>query len=276
MISIFAPFKINLFLHAIGRRPNGYHTLQSHIMFADYGDDIIIEQSDQYHLILEGDFADTLDVRNNLVTKAVQAFCALIDKPPKITITLVKNTPVGAGLGGGSSDVATVIKALIAYWGHTPDQNVLNTLLLSLGADVPACYYGKSCWVSGIGEHITPLPCLSLAAVVIFPNAPCNTAQIFKNFDAQFSDEIDKPSAINLDFIMKQNNDLTQTALQITPKIQDVLYRLSAEKNVNLSRMSGSGSACFGICDTIEQAESVAKNIHDSHPDWWVKAVTLS
>ncbi len=274
--SVLAPFKVNLFLHVTGQKPNGYHTLQSHVMFADYGDEIILEKSDQYILIVKGAFAKTLDVENNLVTKAVNGLTALINKTPSIAITLIKNTPVGAGLGGGSSDVAAIIKALIKFWDVTPDPKALNALLLSLGADVPACFHGASCWVEEIGEDITPLPCSAYPAVIIFPNMPCHTASIFKDFKEEFSDDIATPEMIDLNFIKAQKNDLTQAAIQSAPSIQQALETLNKEENIAFNRMSGSGSACFGVCDTIDNAQSIAGKIGNIHPEWWVKAVTLS
>lgn len=275
-LSLLAPAKINSFLHITGKRPDGYHTLQSHILFADYGDDILIEENEGYDLIINGEFSNGLGIENNLITKAVHALCAALDKQPSLKITLTKNIPVGAGLGGGSSDIAVTVKALLKLWNVSITAEKRDSLLLSLGADVPACFHGKSCLVEGIGEHIRGISCAPLHAVLIFPNHACATKSIFENFKNYFSETIQIPTEINLDFIKQQQNDLTNSAIDTAPIIKDVLNILSQQNAITLNRMSGSGSSCFGICKTREEAEKIEAIIRQTHPNLWLKAVSLA
>lgn len=284
IVTILAPAKINLFLHINGKRADGYHTLQSHIMFADMGDKITIKPDNDYSLNIKGAFSNGLETQGNLITRAVYDFCDLINQPPNFHITLDKNIPIGAGLGGGSSDAASVIKGLINILDIDISTVNLSPLLEGLGADVPACFYGQSCFVEGIGQKISPLPAPSLYALLIYPNTHCSTADIFKNFNSKFSKEIVKEIEIDknfstsddlIHFIKQQQNDLSQPALATFPAIIDCLKVLESHDNLLLTRMSGSGSTCFSLFETIEKAQKAQQEIQTKHPDWWVKAVTL-
>jgi len=277
---VLAPAKINLFLHVSGRKDNGYHTLQSHIMFADVGDKITIQPSNEYRLNIKGTFSKGLEVEENLVKKAVYGFCDLINHPPHFHITLNKNIPIGAGLGGGSSDAASVIRGLIHILDTDTGTINLSPLLKALGADVPACFYGQSCLVEGIGEHISPLPTQQLHALLVYPDTHCSTAQIFKNLNGEFSTtiKIDRNFSTAHDlisFIKDQRNDLASPAMAEFPEIIQCLTILEEQNNSLLTRMSGSGSTCFNLFENIEDAEKSAHIIQQKYPDWWVKPVTL-
>lgn len=281
IINILAPAKINLFLHVNGKQQDGYHTLQSHVMFADYGDNLAIEEGDDYNLSITGDFLEKLKQSDNLVTKAVDSFCDLISKKPNLKITLEKNIPLGAGLGGGSADAAAVIKGLIKLWNIKTKSQTLDPLLLSLGADVPSCFYGQSCLIGGIGEHVKPLPAHPLNAVLVYPNVHCDTGVIFRHFKADYSQEIITPEYFKnknsfFSFLQQQRNDLSQTTFYLFPEIKKCLAILEEQNNSILSRMSGSGSTCFGVFETQEDAQQAAKIIQKLCPDWWVKSVTLN
>jgi len=279
-LTVLAPAKINLFLYINGKKTDGYHTLQSHVMFADVGDKISIEPYNTYELSINGEFSKGLDTDDNLITKAVYGFCNLIKRPPHFKIKLDKNIPIGAGLGGGSSDAAGVIKGLINILNVDTSTINLSPLLETLGADVPACFYGQSCFAEGIGEKITPLPGPSLYALLVYPNTHCSTADIFKNLNIEFSKkiEIEKNFSTSHDlisYIKMQKNDLAQSAIAKFPEIINCLHVLESQENSLLTRMSGSGSTCFNLFENIQDAKKAQKLIKEKYPEWWVKAVTL-
>jgi 4-diphosphocytidyl-2-C-methyl-D-erythritol kinase len=280
-IEVLAPAKVNLFLHVTGRRSDNYHTLQSHIMFTNIGDLLTIESYDDYNLEIQGRFSKDLDSTDNLVTLAAHRFCKLINEKPNLKVTLEKIIPLGAGLGGGSSDAAAIIKGLIEFFNVDIASIELNRLLEGLGADIPACFYGQSCFVEGIGEKILPAATPSLHAVLIYPNLHCDTESVFKNFNQNFSDKIqieknfsDTESLIS--FLKSQKNDLTESAISVFSDIKKCLTILEEEKNIQFARMTGSGSSCFGVVENLENAEIIARKIHNKNPDWWVCPVTLS
>ncbi len=274
-IEITAPAKVNLFLHVIGKRLDGYHLLQSINAFTDFGDDIIIEPSNHYNLEIEGEFSVAND-QNNLVTRAVHALSDAISIPPDVSIHLRKNIPYGAGLGGGSSDAATVIKALLNLWDTTITKNQLDKILLCLGADVPACYQAKACLMEGVGEIVRPIENFApLHAVLVYPRHVSPTHNIFQDFSQNFSDEITNIGH-DVEFLKNQKNDLTAAAVKNMPLIDEVKKIIRDQKQCIFSRMTGSGSACFGIFENQQSAVKAAQIIKIKHPDWWVKSCILS
>ena len=276
--SIFAPAKINLFLHVTGKRSNGYHELQSLIAFANIGDEITISPADTYSLTLKGDAQDLDNDGNNIITKAAEKMGQAFSRELNFTITLQKNIPMGAGLGGGSSDAAATIKAILKFWNVKLPELELNDILLSLGADVPACYVGQPSMMEGIGEIITPLSRFTQTpAILVYPNVHCTTEDVFKSFSAPFTNKTSLPDTSNLHgFITQQKNDLTDTALTLFPEINDALEVIEQQDGCKFSRMSGSGSTCFGLFNTAEESEKAAKKIQKEKPDWWVRPVLLN
>lgn len=292
MLSLHAPAKINLYLHVTGKRPNGYHELDSLVMFADIGDTIIIEPSsnDELSFNIEGTFAGTLKSENlpdeqNLVIRAAKAYAALYGQPATYHIRLIKNLPIGAGLGGGSADAAATFKALEQYWGVSTDNTDQRTqILASLGADVPVCYHACATRFSGIGEMtqtISGLPALHV--LLVYPGAHTSTPSVFKAYKPNFSAPASLPpiSDINgseaLATFLKNHtsNDLYNAATQVTPIIKDTISTLEQTQSCHLARMSGSGSACFGIYPNAETAQNAAAQIQKNHPDWWVASCLL-
>ncbi len=276
-VTVHAPAKVNLFLQVVGRNADDYHLLQSMVMFADYGDDITVEASDIFSLNINGRHFDD---SNNSVIKAAHALSTALNIPPNIAITLNKNIPIGAGLGGGSSDAAATMKALLQFWDTSFERNELDTLLLSLGADVPSCYHATACYFEGIGERITPLTLSApLHAVLINPEQSCSTQKIFKNYSSEFSDPVDLPTRFTtceevIEFLQNQKNDLTAPAIRTLPIIKDILEILETHKPL-LSRMSGSGATCFAIFKSNEEATHCALTLRKTHPTFWVEAVSL-
>ncbi len=259
-MSELARAKVNLSLHITGKRPDGYHLLDSIVVFPEVGD---VLQCAEGGLHISGPFAAGLSRADNLVTKAA----ALLGKAPDIH--LQKNLPVASGIGGGSADAAATLRLLAQ--GPVPDG-------LSLGADVPACVVSKPLRMQGIGERLTLLPKLpSYAIVLVNAGKAVSTAAIFAGLA-----RVDNPAGAALPaglnaaaffrFIAKQRNDMQAAAIEICPEIAQVLAALKPQNGCALARMSGSGGTCFGLFATLAEAQSAAAAIQRAQPDWWVVA----
>lgn len=285
---MLAPAKVNLFLHVLGKRDDGFHDLQSLMAFADFGDEITIAPADTLRLTINGVYARALDTEShdtaktssNILIKALWTMAAIADQDPKFDITLTKNIPLGAGLGGGSADAAALIRMLCALWDIDTKSDQFKAALFQLGADVPACFYSAPCHIIGTGENIFKAPKLcDIPALLIHPNKHCSTKDVFaQKFD--FSPEIAIPEKMNtldelVSFLKMTRNDLLDPACALIPEIENIRTALKAQNNILFSNMSGSGSACFGIFETSKQAHDASHVIKNLHPEWWVQAVTL-
>lgn len=265
-IEAFAPAKINLTLHVTGQRADGYHLLDSLVVFADIGDRLWCAPGPDMRLTVTGPFADGVpqDARN-LVWQAAEL--------AQWTghIRLEKNLPHGAGIGGGSSDAAALLQALGAA-----DSG------LSLGADVPVCRAGSAARMRGVGEEVTPVLGLpSLHAVLVNPGLHVPTPRVFAALDSKHNAPMtDMPTPMTpvaFDrWLRAQRNDLEPPAQAQQPEIVDVLNALRMRDGVGVARMSGSGATCFGLFDSRDLAERGARDIEGAHPDWWVRACALS
>ncbi len=283
-----APAKINLYLHITGRRDDGYHLLDSLVVFADIGDEIEIEESDRLKLSVTGEFAAGLADDDNLVLKAARILAEKAATQPDIHIKLKKNIPVGAGLGGGSADAAAVIKLLNNFWQLNLSDAEMNSIGLELGADIPVCLYGRSAYMSGIGEIIEPAQITPLYLVLVNPDIHISTKEIFEmgfdftkspnNFSSHSA--VSKASEQNpeqfIENLSATRNDLTRNALKQAPQIGDILEELQGYEGCRLARMSGSGSTCFGLFTSRKSAESTAYQLQTHHPDWWIKALRVT
>ncbi len=286
---VFAPAKINLYLHILKRLGNGYHALDSLISFADIGDYIEINHASEFSFHVEGEMSGILRGRDldpgpqsgNLVVKAAWRLARLAEKTPNISITLTKNLPAGAGIGGGSSDAASVIWGLCTLWDIPHDADFVIELLASLGADVPVCFEARTAYVKGVGEHFKYSDSLpEMPIVLVYPGKPCATATVFSKFSGQYSDPVALPHSFKnleatIDLLKSCCNDLLEPALKIVPDIDNSLRAIEAQSGCLLSRMSGSGSCCFGIFNDEISANNAAKAIAHDNPDWWVKPAWL-
>src|SRR5712671_723393 len=165
----FAPAKINLYLHVLGRRPDGYHLLDSLIVFADIGDEVTAAPADTLTLTLGGPEAGAIVGLgdDNLVLRAARLLMARAAINAGAALHLDKRLPAAAGIGGGSSDAAAALRALSRLWKPPLDQQSLSALALELGADVPACLAGRPVWVGGIGEALEPAGALPPTGIVL-------------------------------------------------------------------------------------------------------------
>ena len=281
-MKLLAPAKINLYLQITGKRPNGYHEIDSLMTFADIGDEIEVRKSDALDLKITGPFAQHFSqaeqeagpASKNLIIKAARALARAIDVPPTATITLTKNLPLGAGIGGGSSDTATTLWALCTLWNIPKDADFLPDLMLKLGADVPVCFTAQAARVRGIGEVLDPVPAIpETPALLIYPGKPCSTKDVFLRYDGAFSEPSATPPHFkNLsDVLQQKRNDLTKAAIETVPDIANVLHALDVQEGCTVARMSGSGSSCFGLFKTENAAQHAATHIKADNPDWWVK-----
>ncbi len=273
MVKEFAPAKVNLTLHVTGQRDDGYHTLDSLVMFADIGDRISASPSGTPIFVVKGPMADGVPRdRSNMVTKVADAMDV------SAQITLEKNLPNAAGLGGGSSDAAATLRALSKISGKPIPDNTLG-----YGADVPVCMIGRAARMQGIGDVIRPVPDLpALNAVLVNPKLPVLTAEVFKRLHQKVNqpmpDEIPAGrSALELiHWLREMRNDLQGPAIEAEPIIEHVFNTLAVTPGCLLTRMSGSGGTCFGLYGDAETAASAAGRLHQDYPGWWVAATRLN
>ena len=252
-VTEFAPAKINLALHVLGRRADGYHELDSIVAFADVGDELSFTPAADFSLAATGPFAHLLPgPGDNIITKVWRALGA-----SPMAISLVKNLPVSAGIGGGSANAAATCRAFQRLTGRSPD------IALSLGADIPVCIISRAARMQGMGERVTPLDDFApLHAVLANPGIEMNTAAVFRNLAL----------ASNETF---WRNDLTPAAAALAPEIATVLNTLQSQPGIREARMSGSGTTCFGIFDNSNAARTAAAAMSTAHPSWWIRQTML-
>ncbi|SMC65580.1 4-diphosphocytidyl-2-C-methyl-D-erythritol kinase [Primorskyibacter flagellatus] len=264
-VEAFAPAKINLTLHVTGRRPDGYHLLDSLVVFGDVGDRLRLTPEPEMVLDVTGPFAAGVPVdRRNLIWHAAEA----VGWTGRIE--LEKRLPHGAGLGGGSADAAAVLRSLC---GADAAKVIGLDTALALGADVPVCLTPIPQRMQGIGERlrlVSPVPVLNL--VLVNPGVQVATPEVFRALAQRENPEMPHCDgwtceAQFINWLTRQRNDLEQPACDLAPAIRVALDALSGSL---LARMSGSGATCFGIYETPAQAHETASEIAARHPDWWV------
>ncbi len=282
-VSVTAPAKVNLFLHITGRRADGYHELESLFVFTYSGDRVTVAASPEFSFNLEGSFAGALKAlggagEGNLVSKAAQLLAAHAGLEPTVAITLEKNLPVAAGIGGGSSDAAAALLALNTFWKLKLPMEALEQIGLQLGADVPACLHQMPLMVRGIGEELTPVALGWQAGIVLVnPMESLSTPDVFRAYK-DMGDPFDKPIKdlgpllLDAPSLAGAHNALEAPARSVCPSVEQVLKALSATQRVQLVRMSGSGATCFALFDTAEDASAAAEKIRETHKNWWVMA----
>jgi 4-diphosphocytidyl-2-C-methyl-D-erythritol kinase len=271
-----APLKINLFLHVVGRRSDGYHLLQSLFVFADIGDHIGYQPTDEpLTLDVVGPFASHLqNDPQNLVLRAAR----LLNPAATGRLQLDKQAPVASGLGGGSADAAATLRLLNRAWecGHSP--NALRQLGASLGADVPACIASQPVFVAGIGDQLwQAAPGTTLPLLLVNPGVATSTPFVFKAFrdiGMDFSQTLENWPDV-LPPWQQCHNDLGAAAEAVTPEIIHVLEELRGAKGVEVARMSGSGASCFATFGTLEDAKAAATELKMRQPGWWMRPTTV-
>lgn len=271
-----APAKINLALHIVGRRPDGYHELDSIVAFAGIADRLTFERADDWSLDIAGPFAAELaSAPDNLVLKAARGFAEAFGDEARYRISLEKHLPVASGIGGGSADAAATLRALRSLSGGTIDFGKLSALAASLGADVPVCLVGKSCRMRGIGERIDLLTDLApMPAVLVNPRREVATVQVFATLALKPGDKAFAGLEEGAD-PASCRNDLSPPALAVAPVIGEVIAALQNKPGLRFARMSGSGATCFGIFTSNAAAEAAAHDIAAAYPGWWVRPTVI-
>jgi len=276
-IAVAAPAKLNLFLHVVGRRADGYHLLDSLIAFGSVHDTVRVAMAGALTLTIDGPFGAALgdSSDDNLVLKAARGLAEASGRPPHAAISLTKRLPVASGIGGGSADAAAALSALMRLWRLELEPAALARLALSLGADVPICLRGAAARVSGIGEMIEPIARLPEAGLLLVnPLVPVATAAVFKSRQGAFSAPAPALGTLpTLEALGKAlgatRNDLEPAAKQLAPVIGDVLDALARAEGCRLARMSGSGATCFGLFADEASAHRAALSLARARPDWW-------
>jgi 4-diphosphocytidyl-2-C-methyl-D-erythritol kinase len=283
--TIFAPAKINLFLHVTGKRSDGYHDLDSLVVFADIGDEIIIEPSVDFEFNVKGPFAGHFKVTErdcspNSANLAVQAFWKMAGaarKKPEIKITLTKNLPLSSGLGGGSANAAAVIWGLLDLWQIPRHLPFVEELASELGADVPACIDCRPVKMTGKGEIVEPVNDMpEIPVMLVNPGKECKTCTVFSLFPGPFKNKTDIPESFGslddlVSFLENCENSLVRTSIEAVSEIGDILEELKTFKGNTLSRMCGSGPTCYSLFEDIEKACVSADSLRKRHPSWWIR-----
>jgi 4-diphosphocytidyl-2-C-methyl-D-erythritol kinase len=279
-VTAFAPAKINLYLHVTGTRADGYHLVEGLVAFADVGDRLTITPAPGLSLAIDGPEAVGLGgaAADNLVLRAARLLADHAGITAGAALHLEKNLPVAAGIGGGSSDAAAALQALRQMWHVAIGDETLIELGARIGADVPACLYGRPVWARGIGERLDPAGELPQAGILLAnPRKPLPTAAVFARRRGPFSDgdwsrPIPRDAAGLAEMLRLRRNDLTEAAIELVPEIGDVLTRLRALPGVLLARMSGSGATCFALFHDRTSAEQARRTVAAAEPGWWCAA----
>jgi 4-diphosphocytidyl-2-C-methyl-D-erythritol kinase len=276
-VRVAAPAKINLYLHVVGRRADGFHELDSLVAFADIGDFVTAAPARELSFAIDGPFAGALaGEADNLVLRAARSLAEHLGVAPGAALRLTKNLPVASGVGGGSSDAAATLRALSRLWRADLPPGVLAGLAAGLGADVPVCLVAAPAWLGGIGEALEPAPPLPETGIVLVnPGVALPTPAVFKARRGAFSAaarfaEAPRDAAALAALLRRRGNDLAEAAIGIVPEIATVLSALTRSDGALLTRMSGSGATCFALFATSEAAARAAASLAAERPGWWV------
>ena len=283
----FAPAKVNLTLHVLGRRGDGYHELESLVVFADAGDQLTFAAGAELDLVVRGPTADVSGpTGDNLVLKAARLLAERVEGLRLGRFTLDKRLPVAAGLGGGSSDAAAALRLLVLENDLELGDPRVVAAARATGADVPVCLDPRPRMMRGVGEILSaPIALPKLPAVLVNPGVAVPTVGVFKALAApplMPATKQDDPIATGADInevvaaVAARRNDLEAPAISLQPVIADVLSALRAFPACRLARMSGSGATCFGLFNSAPDAEAAARSLADLQPGWWVRATAFS
>jgi 4-diphosphocytidyl-2-C-methyl-D-erythritol kinase len=254
--------KINLALHVRRRRDDGYHELETLFAFVDAGDRLSVRSAPQDELRALGEFGQHLtDPFDNIVMKALSA----LPRSQGWAVTLEKNLPVAAGLGGGSADAGALFRLVEREYGLPDDWQARAA---KLGADVPACVESETCVGRGTGTELEPVvnDLAGTPVLLVNPRVPLSTGPVFKGWDGEDRGPLPRGTASEIAYAGR--NDLESSAIALCPVVSEVLDALR-ETSPLLARMSGSGATCFALYPPhgcMEDAEEVIRTVY---PDWW-------
>jgi len=283
MIRELAPAKVNLFLHAGNRRPDGYHDIESLVVFASVGDELAFEEADELSLQLEGPFASALaEEPDNLVLRAARRFAEQAQIESRVRITLTKNLPVASGIGGGSSDAAATLRGLSQMWPGRTNLQTLWNIASELGSDVPVSVLPGCWWMTGRGERFATVNEVGTFDVLLVNGGgPVSTSAVYQALrDRSGIGRISRPQRFKtmgefVNYLADARNDLEAPAGALCPVIGEQLEALAGTRAL-LARMSGSGATCFGIYPDAVSAQAAAHTIAEQHPNWWLAPTKLN
>ena len=277
-----APAKINLTLRVLGRRADGYHRLESLVVFADLADTLSLQPGVDAAFDITGPFAAACEPgAGNLVLKALAALRGRVAGLNTGRFLLVKNIPVAAGLGGGSADAAAALRLLARGNGLALDDARLAAAAPAVGADVPVCLESHARIMRGVGEELSAaLELPPLAALLVNPGVPLATRDVFARFAGNQDGKtslagVPRERGALIEWLGQHGNDLTPSAIACVPAIADVLSALSALPGARLARMSGSGPTCFALFASPGEATAAAQRLKAERKDWWVAPATI-
>ncbi|WP_156886929.1 4-(cytidine 5'-diphospho)-2-C-methyl-D-erythritol kinase [Pleomorphomonas oryzae] len=274
--------KVNLALHVIGRRPDGYHELDMLVAFADAGDTVTLAPSDRDRFDIDGPMAGDIGAgADNLVLRALRGFRDLSGQTDPLAIRLTKRLPVASGIGGGSADAAAILRGLCNLHDRSADDPAITALAQSLGADVPMCVMSRPAHAAGIGERIAPTGGrLSFGLLLVNPRVGVSTPAAFRMLERHDNPPLptlpafDTVADLAAFLTIETRNDLELPAEAIAPIIVDVLSAIARLPGIRLARMSGSGATCFGLFDDRTAAEMAATQLAADRPSWWIQPTT--
>jgi len=283
-----APAKVNLTLRILGKRADGYHDLESLVVFARLADELTLTLDAPLGLDVVGPTAAAAgEAGDNLVLRATRELAGRIDGLRLGRFALTKHLPVAAGIGGGSADAAAALRLIMRVNGIARDDPNVMAAARATGADVPVCLDPRPRVMRGIGEVLSaPLELPALPAVLVNPRVPVPTRNVFARLGLAPGErrgeasEIDAKRLQNRDalirYLASQPNDLEPPARALQPVIADVLAALAGSAGCLLARMSGSGATCFGLFDTDAAAAAAAQHLSGQRPAWWVAPTVLA
>jgi 4-diphosphocytidyl-2-C-methyl-D-erythritol kinase len=274
--------KVNLTLEIKGKRADGYHELESLVLFADFGDIVEYRPGGAFSLRVTGPFSGALQ-GDNLLERAARFYAELSGSEPDGAYHLVKHIPVAAGLGGGSADAAAALR-ILATRGKQVEPSLFLEAARRVGADVPCCLSASAAVMTGIGDNVHLLePLTPVPAVLVNPMMPLSTSAVFRELSAEplaaapaqplipkFAGAADLAA-----YAKARANDLETPARRLLPIIGDILAALDAAPGALLSRLSGSGPTCFALFADAAHAAAAVDVISCEHPGWWVRAISL-
>lgn len=280
-LALAAHAKLNLYLHVTGRRADGYHLLDSLVVFAELADTLVLARDDDLTLAVDGEFARAAGpVDDNLAMRAARRLRQACGASAGARMRLTKRIPVAAGLGGGSADAAAALVGLARLWGDDAGRADLHAIALQLGADVPVCLAGRPAFVAGIGERLSAAPVLPEPGLLLVnPGIQLATRDVFGAFRGGLSgpgrfSEAPATVAELAAVLGERSNDLAAAARSLAPQIGDVVDALQALPGCRLARMSGSGPTCFALFDDVASAVEAAGQL--TRPaGWWVSTGRL-
>ena len=271
-----APAKINLYLHITGRRPDGYHLLDSLVGFTEYADRVSASPADELSLRIQGAHGLGLqgNEEDNLIMRSARALRDSFGVREGAALTLEKNLPVSSGIGGGSADAAAALRLLARLWKVDVNDRDLSDIGLKIGSDIPVCIVGTPSKMSGAGETVHPAkPLPDCAVLLVNGGEAVSTSAVFgasrhhSSVSANWVPPDDFEGLVSN--LLPLRNDLTGAAQQASPVIREILSVLEKSEGCALARVSGSGGTCFGLFADLSQGDFAQKKIERLRNGWW-------